>query len=317
MLIPSFLTITLSCLLALGRIAFYTLIERKVLGYIQTRKGPNKVSIIGIPQPLADAIKLFTKELPKPILSNIVPFTLSPISSLTFALLLWTICPILNQRLFFNFRVLVFLIISRFNVYSILFAGWTSNSKYSLLGATRNIAQTISYEVSMAIILISILIFSSSLNFFFIFSTSNFYILLIISPLILIWLATILAETNRTPFDLAEGERELVSGFNTEFSRGLFALIFIAEYINILIISAFRAIIILGFSTYLISLFLIIKISIIAFFFLWSRGTFPRIRYDKLINLTWKSFLPFSLSFLIFLYLFNPLLYAMIILHKP
>lgn len=315
MFIPSILSIIISCILALAAIAFFTLIERKVLGYIQTRKGPNKVGIIGIPQPLADAIKLFTKELPKPTLSNFIPFVFSPIIGLVFALLLWIIIPLLNQRFFFNFRILLFLIISRLNVYTVLFAGWTSNSKYRLLGAIRNIAQTISYEVSIAIILISILLFFFSLNFSFSFLLMKCFPILIVPPLIFIWFTTILAETNRTPFDLAEGERELVSGFNTEFARGLFALIFIAEYINILAISAFSAIIVLGFSNNFIALSFILKTTIIAFSFLWIRGSFPRIRYDKLINLTWKSFLPLSLSFLLVLTILLPLTYAMIIFY--
>nr|AOR87100.1 NADH dehydrogenase subunit 1 [Streptosyllis sp. THS1] len=298
MILSSFISVCISCLMALAAMAFYTLMERKVLGYIQTRKGPNKVSLMGLPQPLADAVKLFSKEASKPINSNFLPFLTAPFLGISFSLLMWMIMPLFNQTLFFQFGILIFLIISSLNVYTVLFAGWTSNSKYSLLGAIRNIAQTISYEVSMSVTLICFLMFLLSLSFFSIFQLSTNFSFLVMLPILTIWLITILAETNRTPFDLAEGESELVSGFNTEFSGSLFAMIFMAEYTSILAISAFSSILLLGFSIYSFSFFFIFKLIIISFFFLWARGTFPRMRYDKLMNLTWKSFLPLVLSML-------------------
>lgn len=316
MTLCSFILISISSILALAAMAFFTLIERKVLGYIQTRKGPNKVSILGIPQPLADAIKLFLKELPAPAFSNLPPFIISPILRLTLALFIWVLIPLTRQSYFISLSLLLFLIFSRIRVYTVLFAGWTSNSKFRLIGAIRNVAQTISYEVSIAIILISILFITSYFNFFLIFSSTSSIFILMGPPIIFIWFTTSLAETNRTPFDLAEGERELVSGFNTEYARGPFALIFISEYLNILIISALTRIFIASsFIPALINVLFISKILFVSFFFLWIRATMPRIRYDKLINLTWKSFLPISLTLLPLILILSS--YAMTLFNKP
>ena len=301
MLIPSFLCIFIRFVCALIAMAFYTLLERKVLGYIQIRKGPNKVGFLGLPQPFADALKLLIKEQSKPSLSNFIPFMGAPIFGLFLALFLWILFPSSYPSHFLIFGVLFFLCISSLNVYTTLAAGWTSNSKYALLGALRGIAQTISYEVRMALILLGVLVIINSFNLRVInlFHISPMFLLLL--PSFLIWFTTTLAETNRAPFDFAEGESELVSGFNTEFSRGSFALIFMAEYTNILIISLISAVIFFSPFPFLFinSLWLPFKTSIIAFAFLWVRGSFPRMRYDRLINLTWKSFLPFSLCLLI------------------
>lgn len=288
-------------LIALLSIAFFTLLERKVLGYIQLRKGPNKVGLIGIPQPLADALKLFTKELTKPVLSNVRVFVIAPIIGLFIALILWILYPSFYQSYFIIFGVLFFLAISRLNVYTTLISGWSSNSKYSLLGSLRRIAQTISYEVSIALVLMRSLIILFSLNIVDIFTNNITPLIFIVIPLFIVWIVTILAETNRTPFDFREGESELVSGFNTEYRRGVFALIFIAEYINIVIIRLLRVIffIISSFIYGIGFLLLGFKVLIICFVFLWVRGTLPRIRYDLLINLTWKCYLPLSLGYLI------------------
>ena len=298
----TFLSSTLlTYILALAAIAFFTLLERKVLGYFQIRKGPNKVRISGVPQPIADAVKLFTKELSTPTFSNNIPFIASPLFSLILALILWSLYPTPSPRNYIIFGVLFFLIISRLRIYTTLAAGWTSNSKYSLLGALRGVAQTISYEVSISLILIASLIFINRFDFQFIFFNSLSSVALFLPILFFVWFVTLLAETNRTPFDFAEGERELVSGFNTEYSAGLFALIFIAEYINILILSLLSSII---FSFSIIipefeAIFLILTTFFLSFLFLWLRATLPRIRYDRLISLTWKSYLPISLIFLI------------------
>ena len=297
----SFIPATLSTyVLILLAIAFFTLLERKILGYIQIRKGPNKVGIIGLPQPFADALKLFTKEQVHPIMANMSPFYLAPILRLTLALSLWSLYPTNNPSLIMPFSILLFLCISSLNVYSTLSAGWASNSKYSLLGALRSIAQTISYEVSIALILLTPLLLMES----FIFSSSfhsYFWPALTLLPIFFIWFVTILAETNRTPFDLAEGESELVSGFNTEYRRGPFALIFIAEYTSILAISLFTVAL---FSSSYLNITIAIKTLLVGALFIWVRGTLPRMRYDALIALTWKTFLPFTLSALLIILFF-------------
>lgn len=275
-------------------VAFLTLLERKILGYIQLRKGPNKVGFIGLLQPFSDGLKLFTKEITFPTLSNIFPYLLSPVLALTLSLIGWRIIPFYRYRVIFNHSLLLFLCIIRISVYTIITAGWSSNSKYSLLGAIRAGAQTISYEVSLILALLSPLILWGTYNFQVVLEivpyVGNLIILLL--PITLIWLVTILAETNRTPFDLAEGESELVSGFNTEYRRVGFALIILAEYSSILLISFVS---ILIFSRINVLLF-----SFVVYIFLWSRGSYPRYRYDNLISLSWKSFLPISIRFLPF-----------------
>ena len=293
-------SILVSYVIALLAIAFFTLLERKALAYFQLRKGPNKVSISGIPQPFADAIKLFTKEQTRPSYSNKAPFMLAPIISLILALALWSLYPFYAPPYFSKFNILLFICISRLNVYTVLAAGWTSNSKYALLGAIRGVAQTISYEIRIALILLIPLFCFFSFNFTTTHFKEQIPIALMLFPIFFCWFITTLAETNRTPFDLAEGESELVSGFNVEYRGGIFALIFIAEYARIIIIRIFTTRI---FTPTAISPFPEIEFSVKALFFsflfLWVRGTLPRIRYDQLISMTWKSFLPLSLVFLI------------------
>lgn len=280
-------------------VAFLTLLERKVLGYIQIRKGPNKVGLFGIPQPFCDAIKLFTKEQTYPIVSNYISYYFSPIFSLFLSLLVWICIPYLIKLYSFNLGIIFFLCCTRLGVYTVIIAGWSSNSNYALLGGLRAVAQTISYEVRLALILLSFIFLVGSYNILS-FSIYQEYIwfIFITFPLALVWFATCLAETNRTPFDFAEGESELVSGFNVEYRRGGFALIFLAEYSRILFIRILFVVIFLGCDIY--SLFFFIKLILISFIFIWVRGTLPRFRYDKLIYLAWKSFLPFSLNYLIF-----------------
>nr|QBR55119.1 NADH dehydrogenase subunit 1 [Diamphipnopsis sp. SD-2019] len=278
-------------------VAFLTLLERKVLGYIQIRKGPNKVGFAGIPQPFCDAIKLFTKEQTYPILSNYMPYYFSPVFSLFLALLIWMIIPYFTGMYGFNLGLLFFLCCTSLGVYTVMIAGWSSNSNYALLGGLRAVAQTISYEVSMALILLSFvfLVGSYCLLDFSIFQ-GNMWFLFLTFPLALSWFASCLAETNRTPFDFAEGESELVSGFNVEYSSGGFALIFLAEYASILFMSMLFCVIFLGSNLLDLSFFL--KLTFISFMFIWARGTLPRFRYDKLMYLAWKSFLPLSLNYL-------------------
>nr|YP_009744340.1 NADH dehydrogenase subunit 1 [Aporrectodea rosea]QIE13195.1 NADH dehydrogenase subunit 1 [Aporrectodea rosea] len=296
--IPFFTSILMSMVLALLGMAFYTLMERKFLGYFHLRKGPNKVGLMGLPQPFADAIKLFVKEQAKPTPSNQMPFLFAPTMGLILALMMWVIYPHSHQSFFMEFSILYFLCVSSMNVYTTFLAGWSSNSKYALLGALRGVAQTISYEVSMSLILLSALIMITTMDFTKMNSMS--WIAIMFMPLAAVWFITNLAETNRTPFDFAEGESELVSGFNIEYSSGLFALIFMAEYANILVMSLFTSVIFFSTLLPLLSdIILVTQTVLLATLFIWVRATYPRMRYDHLMNLTWKSFLPLSLALLI------------------
>ncbi len=284
-------------ILVMVGVAFLTLLERKVLGYIQLRKGPNKVGVLGIPQPFCDAIKLFTKEQIFPNYSNYLVYYFSPIFSLFLSLVVWLCFPFIIKLYRFNLGVLFFLCCLSMGVYRVILAGWSSNSNYALLGGLRAAAQTISYEVSLVLILISIIFLVNRYNFFYFFIFQDYvWFMFFCFPVGAVWLFSSLAETNRTPFDFAEGESELVSGFNVEYRRGGFALIFLAEYSRILFIRILFSLIFLGGDIYNFIFFL--KISFISFLFIWVRGTLPRFRYDKLMFLAWKRFLPFSLNYL-------------------
>nr|AML26490.1 NADH dehydrogenase subunit 1 [Staphylinidae sp. BMNH 1274661] len=279
-------------------VAFMVLLERKVLGYIQIRKGPSKVGLMGILQPFSDAIKLFSKESIFPLMSNYNFYYFSPIMNLFLSLMLWMCMPMFSGLYSFNFGVLFFLSVSSLSVYTIMIAGWSSNSNYALLGGLRSVAQTISYEVSLSLILLSFLFLIMSLNLMdlYIYQLNLWFIFLFL-PLSMIWVVSSLAETNRTPFDFAEGESELVSGFNVEYSSGGFALIFLAEYASILFMSMLCSMLFLGGNFMSFTFFL--KLSFFAFFWIWVRGTLPRFRYDKLMYLAWKSFLSVSLNYLL------------------
>nr|YP_010710183.1 NADH dehydrogenase subunit 1 [Narosa fulgens]WCS41483.1 NADH dehydrogenase subunit 1 [Narosa fulgens] len=280
-------------------VAFLTLLERKVLGYIQIRKGPNKMGILGIFQPFSDAIKLFTKEQTYPNFSNYLSYYFSPILSFMLSLMIWMLIPYYFNMLNFNLGMLFFFCCTSLGVYTVMIAGWSSNSNYALLGGLRAVAQTISYEVSLALIMMSSVIFIMDLNLLKFMSYQYLcWFILIMFPLGLCWLCSSMAETNRTPFDFAEGESELVSGFNVEYSSGGFALIFLAEYSSILFMSMFFILMYMG--GYNLSLFFYLKLVLISFLFIWVRGTLPRYRYDKLMYLAWKSYLPVSLNFLLF-----------------
>nr|YP_010327102.1 NADH dehydrogenase subunit 1 [Niphonyx segregata]UNP54364.1 NADH dehydrogenase subunit 1 [Niphonyx segregata] len=280
-------------------VAFLTLLERKVLGYIQIRKGPNKVGFMGILQPFSDAIKLFTKEQTYPNFSNYICYYFSPVISFILSLMIWLLIPYYFNLISFNLGLLFFLCCTSMGVYTVMVAGWSSNSNYALLGGLRAVAQTISYEVSLSLILMSSIIMIMNfnlLNFFYYQGIIWFFFLMF--PLSLCWMSSSLAETNRTPFDFAEGESELVSGFNIEYSSGGFALIFLAEYSSILFMSLLFVIFYLG--GYNLSIIFYLKLVFISFLFIWVRGTLPRYRYDKLMYLAWKSYLPISLNFIMF-----------------
>lgn len=294
---------TITFILALIRIAFYTLFERKFLALAQRRKGPNKVSLAGLPQPLADALKLFLKQQATPTRANQTGFIVAPAGALVLALILWIFYPHTFPAYLLPFGTLAFLTTSSLNVYPTLIAGWSSNRKYALLGTTRRIAQTISYEISIALLLISVLTALLSFNFTTPLINHSTPLFLLIPPLFMAWFVTLLAETNRAPFDFAEGESELVSGFNIEYGGGKFALIFIAEYCNILVISLLSSTLFLLTPIPLIfcPISLLIITTILAALFIWVRAALPRMRYDQLMIITWKSFLPFSLCLLFFI----------------
>nr|YP_010826787.1 NADH dehydrogenase subunit 1 [Porotermes planiceps]UYX57304.1 NADH dehydrogenase subunit 1 [Porotermes planiceps]WHM51965.1 NADH dehydrogenase subunit 1 [Porotermes planiceps] len=280
-------------------VAFLTLMERKVLGYIHIRSGPNKVGPLGVLQPFSDAVKLFTSEQYFPLASNYLSYYFSPVFSLFLSLVVWLLIPYFSGFISFELGLLFFLCCTSLGVYTVMIAGWSSNSNYSLLGGLRAVAQTISYEVSLAIILLSFMMLVCGynlLNFYYF----QFYLWLIFFcfPLSFIWFVSCLAETNRTPFDFAEGESELVSGFNVEYGGGGFALIFLAEYASILFMSFLFCVLFLGCD--LSSLFFYIKVTFVSFLFIWVRGTLPRFRYDSLMYLAWSSFLPVSLNYLLF-----------------
>nr|UUA65057.1 NADH dehydrogenase subunit 1 [Leguminivora glycinivorella] len=278
-------------------VAFLTLLERKVLGYIQIRKGPNKLGIMGILQPFSDAIKLFTKEQTFPMYSNYFVYYFSPIFSFFLSLLIWMVIPYYFNMISFNLGFLFFFCCTSMGVYTLMVAGWSSNSNYALLGGLRAVAQTISYEVSLALIMLSVIIMVMDFNLLKFGSYQMMiWFIFIMMPLSLCWLSSSLAETNRTPFDFAEGESELVSGFNIEYSSGGFALIFLAEYSSILFMSMLFILMYMG--GYDLSVLFYLKLVFISFFFIWVRGTLPRYRYDKLMYLAWKSYLPISLNFL-------------------
>nr|YP_010148062.1 NADH dehydrogenase subunit 1 [Eudiscopus denticulus]QQV68421.1 NADH dehydrogenase subunit 1 [Eudiscopus denticulus] len=282
-------------------VAFLTLLERKVLGYMQLRKGPNIVGPYGLLQPIADAVKLFTKEPLQPLTSSLALFIIAPTLALTLALMMWIPLPMPHPLINMNLSMLFMLALSSLAVYAILWSGWASNSKYALIGALRAVAQTISYEVTLAIIILSVLLMNGSFTLSTLITTQEYIWLVIPSwPLAMMWFISTLAETNRAPFDLTEGESELVSGFNVEYAGGPFALFFLAEYANIIMMNALTTILFLGayHNSMLSELYtanFTIKTLLLTMFFLWVRASYPRFRYDQLMHLLWKNFLPLTL----------------------
>nr|AKK32542.1 NADH dehydrogenase subunit 1 [Oncylocotis sp. PJ-2015] len=282
-------------------VAFFTLLERKILSYIQLRKGPNKVGLMGLLQPFSDGLKLFFKEQTIPYVSNFIIYYISPMLMLLISFMLWLLLPKFICDNYIFYMLLFYLSCTSVSVYGLLMSSWSSNSSYSLLGCLRSVAQMISYEVSMSLIMMCMFIFIFSFNFlyFFIFQKYLWFFFFSI-PIFFCWFSTCLAETNRSPFDFAEGESELVSGFNIEYGGVLFAFIFLSEYMNMIFMSLLSCMMFFGCNVN--SMFFFFKLLILMILFIWVRGTLPRYRYDKLMYLTWKNFLPISLNYLIFFY---------------
>lgn len=281
----------------LVNIAFITLLERKILGYSQLRKGPNKVSIIGILQPFRDAIKLFSKEIIFPTHSNYIQYLFAPFVAFIIMLIRYILFPLLEINISMGLSFLLFYTIMRINIYPLFISGWASNNKYALVGAIRGIAQTVSYEVALATILIFYAISHFRLSIGEWMNINSLIIKsILILPLVGIWFISCLAETNRTPFDFSEGESELVSGFNIEYGGMGFALIFMAEYGSISFLSLITASMFLSYRNN--SIIFVLTASLMLRIWVWVRCTFPRYRYDKLINLAWKRYLPICLFYM-------------------
>lgn len=304
------LPIILPLLLA---VAFFTVFERKVLAAMQRRRGPNVIGIYGILQAIADALKLISKETLIPGYSNIYIFIISPIFTFLISMLCWSLIPFDFNIVIsdINLGILFLFAFSSLGVYGIIMSGWSSNSKYAFLGSLRSSAQFISYEISMGLLIIPIILITDSFNITsIVLAQDTIFNCITFFPFFILFLITGLAETNRVPFDLPEAESELVSGYNVEYSSIGFTFFFLAEYANIILMSSIIVILFLGgwlapFSYLNGSIIFAIKLLIIMFFFVWIRATLPRYRYDHLMYIGWKVILPLSLGFSIFsLFLF-------------
>ena len=293
-------------------VAYLTLAERRVIGFMQLRKGPNVVGPFGLFQPFADALKLMSKETILPAGADKVVFMLAPMLTFILALVAWAVIPFDEGMVLadINVGILYLFAISSLGVYGIIMAGWASNSKYAFLGALRSAAQMVSYEVSMGLVIINVLLCVGSLNLSAIIEAQrDMWFALPLFPMFIVFFISTLAETNRAPFDLPEGESELVAGYFVEYSSMSFALFFLGEYANMILMSAMTVVLFMGgwlppldiFPLNLIPgpIWFIAKLMLVLFVFLWVRATTPRYRYDQLMRLGWKIFLPFSLIYVV------------------
>jgi NADH-quinone oxidoreductase subunit H len=292
-------------------VAYFTLAERKILSAIQRRQGPNVVGLYGLLNPLADGLKLFVKETIIPSNANKFLFLLAPVLTFFLAMVGWSVIPISDSMVLSNVSlgILYVLAVSSLGVYGIILAGWSSNSKYAFLGALRSAAQMISYEVSIGFVLVSILLCAGSLNLsVIVHSQADCWYIFPLFPMFLVFVVSILAETNRHPFDLPEAEAELVSGYNVEYSAMPFALFFLGEYANMILMSCLAVILFLGgwLPPFLIGgllptpIWFGLKALLFMVFFIWARAAYPRYRYDQLMDLGWKFFLPLSVAWVVF-----------------
>jgi len=304
------LSTTVPLLLA---VAFFTVAERKIMGAIQRRRGPNVIGFVGLLQAIADGLKLLVKETILPSNSNIGIFLLAPVLSFLLSVIGWSVIPFSHTVVLadINLGILYIFAISSLNVYGLILSGWASNSKYAFLGALRSTAQMISYEISIGFIILSIAVCVGSLNLSkIILAQKEIWLLIPLFPLFVMFYISMLAETNRHPFDLPEAEAELVSGYNVEYSAMTFALFFLGEYSNMLLMSALSAVLFLGGWLPLFDIFPLnvlpgsiwfsLKVGVGVVFFILTRASLPRYRYDQLMHLGWKSFLPFAIGYLMF-----------------
>ena len=293
-------------------VAYLTLAERRVIGFMQLRKGPNVVGPFGMFQPFADALKLMAKETILPAGANKVVFLFAPMLTFILSLVAWAVIPFGEGLVIadINVGILYLFAVSSLGVYGVIMAGWASNSKYAFLGALRSAAQMVSYEVSMGLVIINVLLCAGSLNLSAIVEAQrDMWFAVPLLPMFVVFFISTLAETNRAPFDLPEGESELVAGYFVEYSSMSFALFFLGEYANMILMSSMTVILFLGgwlppldiWPLNMIPgpLWLILKIMLVLFVFLWVRATTPRYRYDQLMRLGWKIFLPFSLIYVV------------------
>lgn len=296
----------------LGAVAYYTYLERKVMGAMQMRQGPAMVGPFGLLQPIADGVKLLSKETIIPSQANGPVFIVAPMLLFTLALISWAVIPVSAQLVLadINVGILYLFAVSSMGVYGVIMAGWASNSKYAFLGALRSASQMVSYEVSMGLIIVCVLLCVGSLNLTEIITAERpFWVQLMLFPMFIVFLVSILAETNRAPFDLPEGESEITGGFMVEYSAMTFALFFLGEYANMILMSAMTVVLFLGgwlppFGIEALAIvpgivWFVLKTLLIMFFFVWTRATFPRYRYDQLMRLGWKVFLPFTLFWVV------------------
>ena len=297
----------------MGAVAYLTLAERKVIAYMQVRIGPNRVGFRGLLQPIADALKLMTKEIIVPTGSSRFLFVMAPVLSIMPALAAWAVVPFSPELVLANVDagLLYVMAITSMGVYGVIIAGWASNSKYAFLGCLRSAAQIVSYEIAMGFALVGVLMMSHSLNLVDIVRRQDGGLGLLswnwlpLFPMFLVYLISGVAETNRAPFDVAEGESEIVAGFHVEYSGMAFAIFFLAEYANMILVSTLTSIMFLG--GWLSPLpfipdgfvWLFAKIAFVLFLFLWFRATFPRYRYDQIMRLGWKVFIPVTLVWLV------------------
>nr|YP_010692599.1 NADH dehydrogenase subunit 1 [Gargara minuta]WBV77340.1 NADH dehydrogenase subunit 1 [Gargara minuta] len=305
MFILSLLFLLIVVLLSVG---FFTLLERSVLSYIQYRKGPNKVGFLGLFQPFSDGMKLFLKELLIPMSSNMIIYSLCPLFSLVQSLFIWLLYPFMFNCINFNYGLLFFLVCSSFSVYGLIICGWSSNSVYSMLGCVRSISQAISYEVSLSLILLCYFLVIGMYGFMnlHLFQINSWFMFISV-PMFFCWCSCCMAETNRSPFDFSEGESELVSGFNIEYGSGGFAFLFISEYSSIIFLGLITCLVFLGGDFYCYLFYL--KLIFLCFVFIWVRACLPRYRYDKLMYLSWKCYLPLSLNYLFFFILYSLMIF--------
>lgn len=293
-------------------VAYFTYMERKVMGAMQRRQGPMTVGPFGLLQPIADGIKLLSKETIIPSQANRAVFVLAPMLLFTLALVAWAVIPVDAQLVLadINVGILYLFAVSSMGVYGVIMAGWASNSKYAFLGGLRSASQMVSYEVSMGLIIVTVLLCVGSLNLTDIVTADRpVWVQVMLLPMLVVFLVSILAETNRAPFDLPEGESEITGGFMVEYSAMTFALFFLGEYANMILMSAMTVILFLGgwlppFGIESLAfvpgiIWFVAKTLLIMFFFIWARATFPRYRYDQLMRLGWKVFLPFTLLWVV------------------